>query len=245
MADQDDEDGYLLERDSVVALRRVRQWFDSQPKNRLRGFSAPGRGLTEWVQIYNDSGANIAAHSVVAVTGGTDVGTTLSEDTKSSPLYKIGLPSTTFRRMYLIVGPDPDGIDDKCIGWAIRSGPCWALYDSGTPAYDEFFGPKPSQNTLSKGYIGNAAVLSIIDTTAKILACDWTHRVTTVLCKTDGAVTAGASTTAYDIYAGTLGSEASTFTTVPTAWSRTAIASGKWCMLIQLGSGFELTPLEC
>jgi hypothetical protein len=118
-------------------------------------------------------------------------------------------------------------------------------YDSGTPAKFEGWGVKPSQFTLSKGYPSLVSVHRIENTTSKWLLGTLAP-ITCCLVKTTGSVTASSATTSYKIYSGTLGSEADAgFTTVPSALSRTAIATTKWGKITRINNGWELEPLEC
>jgi hypothetical protein len=68
-----------------------------------------------------------------------------------------------------------------------------------------------------------------------------------LLGKTTGAITGGTSTTtAYQIWVGTSGSEANGgWTTVPGAISRVDIDSGKFVKLTFVNNGWIMEPLEC
>ncbi len=244
-----DDSGYLLSEASIKNLRKLKGRVDGLPANVGAGARKTTLNqfgpLTKWVMFYNDSGETVPRYAVMGVKGWTDVGTRTSAGVEGEPLLKIGKPSTTFRRLYLINGPDYDGVEDKTTGWALMSGQVLVSYDSGTPAFEEGWGPKPGQWTLSKGFLGNADVLGLMDSTAKVLCCNWNPRIAQMIGVTSGSVSAGAATTSYTIQCGTGGSESDSTWTAPSAWAESAIGSGKRCLVFWANNKWEITPLEC
>lgn len=93
----------------------------------------------------NDSGETIPAYGVIL----------LGTPFMSNGLihYSANKPSTSFQRFYLVNGPE-DIADDK-FGWGTwLTHPGKVLYDSGTPAAGESWGPKTGQWSLSKWRYG-------------------------------------------------------------------------------------------
>jgi hypothetical protein len=78
------------------------------------------------------------------------------------------------------------------------------LYDTGTPAAGETWGPKPNQFTASKGYPG-FTVLGVVDSDAKVMLAR-VEPYDTIIGKLTGALTDGANTV--NMWAGDGGSEA-------------------------------------
>jgi hypothetical protein len=67
-------------------------------------------------------------------------------------------------------------------------------YDSGTPALDEGWGPKPDQWKLFKGFPATATPLIDLDSTNHIMLATW-GPITDFLCKFDADITARSGTT--------------------------------------------------
>lgn len=116
-----------------------------------------------WEGIKNTSGESCPAYGLLAITGMEMRGTTFKR-----PVLTGTKPSTTFYREYAVNGPTviPAGGYGRC-----TRGPAalYIAYDSGTPALDEGWGPKPGQWTLSKGYPSTTTVSGIVDSTNKVL----------------------------------------------------------------------------
>lgn len=189
-----------------------------------------------WEEFKNNSGEDVPPWGILAITG-----TTMTGDTLKRPVLDCTKPSTTFYRKYVVNGPRrvKNGKRGSCTR---GPGMIPIAYDSGTPANEEGWGPKPGQFTLSKGYPAGVTVEGIHDSTNKILLGTLVP-IATLLCKTTDAVPVGA-TTDYDIYGGTFGSEADAgFTTVPSARNRTCfIISGAWVDLHWKNNGWEMIP---
>lgn len=214
----------------VGAVRRVEQSSRNSPLNLPPMVSS---GTPEkWIECTNAAGETIPAYSVVALDTGSTTDGRLHMAAKK--------PSTTFYRAYGFTCSVDSSSPGK-VGVILETG--LVKYDSGTPAYGEGWGVKPGQYTVSKGYPGFIC-LGIADATNKIMLAQFAPLMT-LLGKSTGSISAGSSS-AYKIYAGTPGSESDAgFTSVPTAYFRTAIASGKWFKLTWINNGWEGEPLTC
>lgn len=231
-------DGYYV-LDEQTGRRMVRSTLYTERQNRGGGggTSTPTNLNQSWWPFRNDYAGTVPSYGVVAITGVVAVTDT------SSTIYTANRPSTTFYQLYGVNSSVE--VAEGEYGMLTLSGPCYIAYDSGTPAAGEGWGPKPGQFTLSKGFPSGTVVSGIQDSTNKWLLGTLAP-ITCCLVKTTGAVTASSATTSYKIYSGTLGSEADAgFTTVPSALSRTAIATTKWGKITFINNGWELEPLEC
>jgi hypothetical protein len=133
-------------------------------------------------RFYNDSGETIPAYGCMAVTG-----------VHTDPAYvKVGKPSTTFRRQYLPNGAAAVPAGETGIVPTARYHK-W-LYNSGTPAVDEGYGPTPGQWYLTKAYPDVTLVAGIEDASAKILK-GTLHTIDVVIGKLAGTLTVGSSAT--------------------------------------------------
>jgi hypothetical protein len=173
--------------------------------------------LEKFGQWKNNSGETCPAYGVFAVTS------------YSSGVAQGSKPGTTFYREYRFNGPT--ALSNGGTGYYQKLTDVIALYDSGTPAIGETWGPKPSEWKLFKNYPSIAEVLELTDSTNKYLRCNW-HLINEVIGKLDGTLSQGGSQTV-SIWAGTAGSEADTTVNVSSCrdWlmksGATAIASGK------------------
>lgn len=227
-----------FKKDSRRRISEVVRYVESQP-----GFNGvvnrAARPNVAWRGTFflNDSGETVPAYAIMAV-----VDAEIYTDFEALSIEK---PGTTFRRRYVVNGPLTVAAGE--IGTVQEGELVRVLYDSGTPAANEGWGPKPSQWSASKGFLGIVLAHGVVDSTNKVLSGLLNSWPTSLLVKTTGAVTGGTSgTTAYKIYTGTSGSEAdSGFTTVPTAISRVDIDSGLWCKLTWINNGWIIEPLEC
>lgn len=191
-----------------------------------------------WEHVKNTSGEVCPPFGLLAVTGSEMRGVT-----DKYPVLLGAKPSTTFYQEYVVNGPT--AIPAGGYGRATRGpGAIWIKYDTGTPANGEGWGPKPGQWTASKGFPG--AVCEGIQSTSKTRMLGTLAPITVLLGKTTGAITANSASTSYQIWTGTLGSEANSgFTTVPSALSRVDIDSGKFVKLTWHNNGWLMEPLEC
>ena len=183
------------------------------------------------IPFTNVSGETIPAFAAMAITG---------------LVYENGIaflqcdkPSTTFLREYAVnnMFDVPGGLRGTCF----RAGDLRVLYDSGTPANGEGWGPKPGQWSLSRGYPG-FAIQGVVNSQHRI-AKTFFEPIVQVLVKTTDLVAADATTEDYRVYAGTFGSEADAgFTTVPTVRNRTgqSMDADEWAWLAWTNDGWEL-----
>jgi hypothetical protein len=225
-------------RDSVFLnhlVDIVNAWRDGRLSPRPRSVAQPTDN-NNVVSIKNQTGANLKAGEAVRL--GEYL---LNEKNPKLRWYEGNAIDATFSpRIAIAAEPIPDGK----IGLAYVGGMCLVRYTGSAPSVGDGLGPKPSQATLAIGYPCFGTVEAVIDTTEKLVQCRL-QPISTLLCKPTGAVSANTPTTSYKIYAGTPGSESdSGFTTVPSAVSRTAIASGKWCKATRI-NGLEMEPLQC
>ncbi len=190
------------------------------------------------VFIRNDSGADLKLGEVVEL--GDYL---LDEEDPYKWWYEGKAVSTTFRRRYALAA---EPIEEDAIGAAWVRGPAVLRYAGSAPSAEAGFGPKPSTVTLEPGYPCFAAIDGVIDSSEKLAGCTLSP-ITTLLGKTTGAITGGTSTTtAYQIWVGTSGSETNGgWTTVPGAISRVSIGSGKFVKLTFVNNGWIMEALEC
>lgn len=149
--------------------------------------------------FYNASGETAPAHAVMAVTSG-------GGRSALEPLLRITKPSTTFARTYVVNGPNP--VAGGGTGYCFEAGLVEVLYDAGTPALGQGWGPKPGQWSLTKFYPETATVHSLVDANLKILQATW-KQITECWGEADGAIAKGATGT-FKIFAGAQGAESDT-----------------------------------
>lgn len=238
MADNDDfEDGVYFDIESAKLIAETVHRVLGTLRNEMQSHENWNDSVT-WLPFYNDTGETIPACSIVVPKS-----TGFSYD--NGPLYKVAKPSTTFRTRYGVTCRY--AIPDGSAGFFTCEGPASIAYDSsGTPAYDEGWGVKPGQWTLSKNYPMLSVVDGLEDTSQKILRGSFSGLLTRLLCKTTASISAASSSTSYTIESGTLGSTSSAgFTTVPSVYFYSAVASGKVFWAEQALSGWTANPLQC
>ena len=190
--------------------------------------------------FWNDSGETVPAYGVMARTGIKDLGHGLV-------LPKIAKPSTGFCMRYLVNGDQP--VPAASIGGCQAGDLVQALYDSGTPAMDEGWGPKSEQWTLTKNYPSTCLVDGIFDADKKILLGKW-RLIDTLIGKLAGPLLQGNSATV-NVWAGAGGSEAivTSLTLSGRDWlmksGATAIASGKKVLSQWVNGIWYITEAEC
>jgi hypothetical protein len=165
--------GYTIDGDSIRKLRSLLNWWKVQPQN-VGGHDADTGQPTEVpsVTFYNASGAEVPAYGIMAITDGGALDTI--------PYVKAAKPSSTYRKLYAVNGPV--AVADKDYGQCYATGVVRVLYDAGTPAVGELWGPTESQWYASKGSTGNGdanttytradwgiVVAGIVDATNKVL----------------------------------------------------------------------------
>jgi len=241
----DDDLGYTLDFESILRLRRTCESVESVPVNRVRSLVRPSAGYQQspGLQFKNNSGETAPAGACMRVTGFTDDAEATGGGAlgKGQPIIKIGKPDATFG-IYVI--NDMAAIDDGAFGTCYDVGDVPFLYDSGTPARGEGYGPKPSQWSLSKGFPCLVRVYGL-HSTSRTIAYGNLAPITTLLGKSTGAITANSSTSSWQIWTGTTGSEANSTFTAPSAYSRVAIDSGLFVRASWWNNGWNLEQLQC
>lgn len=179
------DEGYLL---SEFAARQVSEMI------RARGVSALPRGpkhrpnqfreSTPGIRFKNSTNETIPPYAVMAVTG--------HDEDSFGKFTTIAKPGTTFRRRYIVNGPI-EVKENRC-GTAQAGNIQKILYDTGTPANDEGWGPKPGQWSLSKNYPQTAISQGVVDSDNKIMLAHW-GPIQSGMGQATEAITAGASGT--------------------------------------------------
>lgn len=190
------------------------------------------------VQFRNTSGEIIPAYGVMRVTG--------VELKAGLPIITVAKPSTTFDRLYLVNGSMRVGSASTCRGvgtWLYEGG--YALYESGTPAYGESWGPKDGQWSLAKWRYGftiwGATTGSIGSGTARVIAVQ--AEVNEVYGQTNGAMALDGTGTV-DLYDGN--NTAITSTSI-TATNRfvTSVATAKKVICTWIGGTWLASAAKC
>jgi hypothetical protein len=145
-----DEDG---KRRANKSIRWTEQFREKQNRRQRRQVS-----LFDDLRIYNGTNESLPQYGVGKVTS-----ITTYNGEKYATVEK---PDTTFSRQYLV--NSGSALAYQSTGVAKNRPVVKVLYDTGTPAAGEVWGPKPGQWTASKGYPG-FLVLGIVDSTNKIM----------------------------------------------------------------------------
>lgn len=113
------------------------------------------------VEFRNDSDFTMPAYGVLQIVGFS------TADGHRALLTDF--PSGAFARHYAVNGPSD--VPAGQYGICFLSGIVEVLYDSGTPAVGESFGPQPALWSVAKDLPGGFNVLGIVDATRQIMAC--------------------------------------------------------------------------
>lgn len=141
-------------------IEQVR-WAEQFPRTRNPALNRPfSFGTNEWWPCQSQASSDCPAFGIAAV---VDI-TTLAGDDR--PIILIDQPSTTFRRQYVVI--NQDGVAANSYG-ACSFGPrVRVAYDSSaTPAFDDGWGPKPGQWTITKIYPSAISIVGVADSAAK------------------------------------------------------------------------------
>lgn len=224
---------------STDSMRKIaRETFREERESRqLRQFPVQ---IQEWqnrkVAFRNTSGEAIPPYGCMRVTG--------AELRAGLPLITVAKPDTTFHRLYLVNGPLRVGSDSNARGvgtWLEEAG--YVLYESGTPAVDESWGPKASQWSLAKWRYGFTIVGATTGSgaTARVLAKQ--EQVGEVYGLTAAAIALDTSGTInlYD------GNNAIITSTTITATNRfvTSVAISKAVIATWIGGTWLLSAAKC
>jgi hypothetical protein len=162
------------------------------------------------VRFRNDSGEAVPGYGLMRPTGMASV-----DDLKIITTSK---PDATYRRPYLVNGPDEVAIDSYGWGYWLWHAD-YVLYDTGaTPAYGETWGPEPSSWTIKKdapGFLIQGGNTGTGATSRTIAIQDVPQHV---FGKADAAIANAASGTVR-IYGGTQGSETDTGLTIASCYN--------------------------
>lgn len=193
------------------------------------------------VLFRNDASETMPAYGVGRITGDTDV--------SGNSVTKVTKPDTTWSRNWLTNGTKDVAAGKYGIGYLMDGKKRRVLYDSGTPAFGEGWGPKPSQWSLSKGYYG-FDIFGNNDTDA-LTTYAKAKPIETLFGKLAGGTLAQGGTQTANIWAGDGGSEAATSFTAITVrdWfmksGATAIANGKKVKIEWRLNAYYATLAEC
>lgn len=211
-----------------------------------RGFTLLGNrrpvvvGDPDAVPFYNGiPGETIPAYGVMSV-----IGTVEKDGLKYLDVDK---PSTTFRRIYAVNGATDVAYQQT--GGCYLSGTRKVLYDAGTPAAGEGWGPKAGQFSLTANYPRVANVMGIDDSTSKILRAD-IGPIDILIGKLAGALAQG-STATFNVWGGASGSETvitSVTVTVRDKFMATGaadLASGLWGLAQFVNNTWILSQVQC
>jgi len=139
------------------------------------------------------------------VPGGACCAVTDTYTSGTGPIFKkIAKPSTTFYRHY-VCAPFT-GIPKNSQAPQPRESSVWALYNAGTPAADEGFGPTPGQWYWTKNYPEAAVAHGVYSTSPKLMLVTL-KPIENGIGKANGTIINRASG-AISIWQGTFGSEA-------------------------------------
>lgn len=140
----------------------------------------------EAVRFRNDSGETAPAYGVMRCTG-------MQETVDGVDFVVIAKPSTTFTQHYLINGPLDVANGKSGYGFFAWHRPRRALFDTGSAAAFQTWGPKAGQWALSAEREGFKVYGNRDDVNSTVLVMQ--EPITTVVGKLDGALAAGSTAT--------------------------------------------------
>lgn len=225
----------MADEQYTLDARSLRRTYDtvlcveSQVKNLARRLdSRKDQHPQRWLPFRNDGSSAAPAFGVLAVTGSTDGILTITQ------------PSTTFRRLYAVNGPDE--VPASSGGLCTFDSPVQVAYDTGTPSSTEGFGIRPDQWTVSKQYPHTAGPIGVLDSTNKIMLAEWSSALVSLVGKTDASHAKSASGVV-SVWAGT--------TEADIGWNVTAynhfaaVATTKFVGLSWINGRWELVAADC
>lgn len=209
-------DGYTLSAASIRKLKRDNRRLARTPANQ-RQTLPDATGQIDVIPpepalfAKNIGEEEIPAFACMAVSNVV----TINDSGRLSQIASVAQPDTTFRRAYLVNGPRaiPIGTTQRIVNSPVMR----VLYDTGTPALGEGWGPKPGQWTLAKHYPQTATVLGEIDSENKIMLCTW-QLIGGMFATANGTIAADASG-AISIHQGAAGSTTAIPSMDPTAFN--------------------------
>lgn len=232
-------DGYVLsDADRRYVRNSLRQLLAEYTSKTRRLESVLGRGggvpaIGGRIRFRNDNAGTVPAHGCLRITGMATV--------KGKPILTIDQPNTTFGRLYLVNGQNQVATGKTGWGYFLMGDkPRKVLYDTGTPAYGESWGPKASQWSLAKWRYG-FTILGSNDTTA-LTTHAAQHVVNHFIGKTD-ASHAKSATGTISVYDGNRADTSMNVTDVYNLFA--AVATTKWVDVEWRGGTWYLTAAEC
>jgi hypothetical protein len=188
------------------------------------------------IRVRNGESEDIPPFACMRITG--------CEEVDGQPVYTVGKPNSDFKRLYLVNGPFVIGTGSEDEGRAsyLTNGGR-VLYESGTPALGESWGPASGQWGLSKWRYGFTIIGD--DTTqagnSSIVAQQFA--VNSVLCKADEDIASGGSSGTVSVYDGNQADTGSNLAVT----NRTGVDfdSGKWGHAMWLGGTWYVEAWEC
>lgn len=200
----------------------------------------PGRSLydRDYVRVpfRNNSGETVPAHGCMRITG--------TETSDGVERFIIAKPNTSFKRIYLINGPDT--VASTAQGWATFCWHAdWVLYDdASTPAAEESWGPQDGSWEIKKWRYGFTIQGSATGGSTDLVLAqqEW---VNAFLCKSNEAIAANGGTGAVSVYDGNQADM--TGIDVSSCVNRTGLNydNGKWGNAKWLGGKWFVEPWEC
>ena len=219
-----DEDGKRRANESI----RWTEQFRQQQVRRNRRQVSPFDDL----KIYNGTNEEMPQYGIGKVTSITTL--------NGEKLATVEKPDTTFSRQYLVNAGDD--LAYQRAGIAKNRPIVNVLYDTGTPAAGEAWGPKPGQWTASKGFPG-LTILGVVDSTNKIALA----RIESIdhLIGKPGSTIAKGSSGSFTVWLKSTGSWAASSYTITAEALGAACTSAKYAKLEWIAGYWVAGPLEC
>jgi hypothetical protein len=213
-------DSYSFDEQSGFRVAQQTRRAEQSPRSRTN-LRDPTRsfGTNDWWPCKSQASSDCPAFGIAAV---VDITTIAGED---RPIILVDQPSTTFRRQYVVI--NQDGVKGGDIG-ACTFGPrVRVAYDSSaTPSFDDGWGPKAGQWTITKNYPSAISIVGVSDSSAKN-AFGVLSPINIVIGKLAGDLAPNDHATV-NIYGGAGGSEAiiSSLTIDSREWVGASLKSG-------------------
>gem|GEM_PF-7086971 len=138
-------------------------------------------------EFYNDSGEEVSAYAIMAVTG-------VQTLDSGKVVKKIGKPSTTLYREYIV--NSSLAVADESVGLYQLGPEIQVAYTGGTPAAGKGWGPQPDAWTVSADYPETCMIEGTVDADSKIAKAQ-IHTLDRVPFQLKTSLTPGGGATAY------------------------------------------------
>jgi hypothetical protein len=195
-------------------------------------------GSLQWHHYRNDANTTVSAYGIIRLTG--------INSTEGLTFLTAAQPDSN-TTAYAVNGPVE--IPANEYGQCVLLGPCVFQYDTGTPAFNDFYSAKSGQWTASK--TGNLIrCLGIIDVTNKFaLGVIGAGSGDSIIGKLDGDLNYN-STATVSIWTGAVNSESDSgdnITSVGCRWltSSKKLASGSWVKCDKINGVWYVTVGPC